>query len=296
MQIGSESLAHYRARGISVYNRYPEMKQRFPSADCPEFERFIDTEGVLYYQELQEVAVPFPKWQDMATVGGETDLRQFLKIGYDCYLSILPPLKSLADGARLLDFGVGCGRTIRFFYRQCDQYELHGCDVDASSISYLKDRVPFIKAIATSNRPPLPYSANYFDAVYCISVFTHFTAVAFSEWLLEICRVLKPHATLALTLHGEHSFDLVERNPQHRKSIRIDEASYQQSRGCMASEGFVFAHQYVGSADIDEDRYGINFISMDMFVRATRSWFDLVSYEPERIGGWQDLAVLRKRS
>jgi SAM-dependent methyltransferase len=296
MPIGPESLFHYMYRERSAYERYADLQCRFPSSDCPEFKRFIDTEGVLFYREIQEVGVPFPYWQDMVTVGGETDLREFLKIGHDCYQVIFPEVASLASGGRVLDFGVGCGRTMRFFYRHCRDFELHGCDVDSSSINHLREEVPFIKAVVSKNNPPLPYGEGFFDYVYCISVFTHFTQLAFREWIAELCRVLKAGGKLSLTLHGPHAFELVDGDSERRHNLTVNEADFQIARSHFASEGFVFANQGVGSSDIDQERYGINFITPETFARLVQPHFDLISYEPGRISNWQDLAVLSKKA
>jgi hypothetical protein len=76
----------------------------------------------------------------------------------------------------------------------------------------------------------------------------------------------------------------------------VNEADFQISRAGFTTEGFVFARQGVGSSDIDQERYGINFITPETFARLMHPHFDLISYEPGRISNWQDLAVLRKKA
>jgi SAM-dependent methyltransferase len=192
MRIDETSLFHYVAREQSLFQRTQEFRELYPSWDSRMFQKYVDTTGILFFREMQEVGVPFPSWKDMLTVGGETDLRLFLGVGYACYEKLLPHLPPPVGKPAILDFGIGCGRTMRFFYRQCADYDFHGCDVDTSAIRYLQDEVQFVKAAVSTHDPPLPYETGAFDFIYCISVFTHFTQEAFISWMNEIQRILKP--------------------------------------------------------------------------------------------------------
>jgi hypothetical protein len=51
----------------------------------------------------------------------------------------------------------------------------------------------------------------------------------------------------------------------------------------------------VGSGDIDTRQYGISFVQDEQVGRQVGSSFDLRSYLPGEVGGWQDLAVLQRR-
>lgn len=106
---------HYLIRARSLWNRQPTLQKRFPLPDEFPYADYVDSEAIVYQRELQEVGVAFPDSESMINVGGETDLRMFLKTGLGCFRKIrghLPP--KLAD-LSILDFGVGCGRTARFF-------------------------------------------------------------------------------------------------------------------------------------------------------------------------------------
>lgn len=222
--LNSINLQHYIIRCQSLFDRSKDLQDRFGSYQTLAYERYADTEAVINIREIQESGVPFPHWQEMLNVGGETDLRIFLNVGYDCYQVIKKYMPdNLPLPARVLDFGVGCARTMRFFFREQEKFDCYGCDVDTHSIAYIKKSIPFIKATVSNNMPPLPYVANYFDLIYCISVFTHFNMRTFLEWLNEMYRIIKPGGTFLVTLHSEWAFSLLETEPHRRALIRISE-------------------------------------------------------------------------
>ena len=57
-------------------------------------------------------------------------------------------------------------------------------------------------------RPICPFEDNYFDLVYGISVFTHISDLA-DAWFLELLRVLRPGGHAYLTIHDEHTVELL---------------------------------------------------------------------------------------
>ena len=73
----NSQLYHYIVRIDSLWKRSASLQKTYARPDDPEFGKYIDTEAILYYRELQDCGVSFPSWQDMLTVGGETDLRLF---------------------------------------------------------------------------------------------------------------------------------------------------------------------------------------------------------------------------
>ena len=288
-------LNDYLIRSANLYSRDVSLQQRFSSPEDPAFQKFIDTEAILNFREIQEAGLPFPPWQEMLTVGGETDLRLFLSIGYACYESIRKYIPADLDfPIEVLDFGVGCARTMRFFYRESDKFICHGCDVDRRAIDYLSRSIPFIRAKATNNLPPLPYGTGYFDLVYSISVFTHLEFNTVKLWLKEMHRILKVNGVLELSLHGPRSYGIVLNEPQRRRLIGIDDREFESKKMLFDNEGFVWMKQPVGSTDIDTSQFGISFISRECFERIISPYFTLVDYAEGELGGWQDLAILRK--
>jgi SAM-dependent methyltransferase len=291
------SLKDYLLRELNLFNRNAELRGRFGSTDNAEFIKFIETEAIIFFRELQEVGIPFPPSQEMLTVGGETDLRIFLSIGYTCFESVCRNIPAdLKSPIKLLDFGIGCARTMRFFFREMDKFHCYGCDVDRKAISYIQDSIPFIKATSTKNLPPLPYPKEFFDLVYSVSVFSHLDYIAFHAWLAEIHRVLAWRGIFQVTIHGELAFSIVSNEPERRNLIGISENEFSLKKNYFDETGFVWMKHPTGSADIDTSQFGISFISRAQFEHFINPFFELVEYTSGEIGGWQDLAVMRKRT
>ena len=284
---------HYFARGQAYWERSPEIKKRFPVRDRADFWRHIDVEAILYIREIQDVAVAFPPWREMSTVGGETDLRIFLGVGRDCY-DLLHRYMVLENGRkRILDFGVGCGRTARHFYRDLATTEMFGCDVDGDAIRFLDKQVEFIHADKSNNLPPLDYGSEFFDYVYSISVFTNLNEVAFRAWSFEIARVLVPGGKALITLHGSTAIKKME-EPGRIQSINVSEENYNFQKQNLESKGFFWAPQIAGSSDIDTEQYGISFLDERQLANFLPPNLEVETYEAGAISGWQDLVVLRK--
>ena len=106
------------------------------------------------------------------------------------------------DGRRVLDFGCGAGRTLRHFVREatgCEFYAMRyrqrehrvGADASVPAVPLLRQR--------RVSAAPLPSAS--LDLVYAISVFTHLTT-RWSDWLLEVHRLLRPGGLALLTFMG----------------------------------------------------------------------------------------------
>lgn len=160
-------------------------------------------------------------------------IEEFLRIGEGCALHIrqraLEMGVDLDSSARVLDFGCGCGRTIRWFLNDASA-EFHGVDVDADAIAWCQKYLPRGRFLANGRKPPLPYPDQYFDAAYCVSVFTHLDESMQDAWLAELHRILKPGGAILLSVHGEAASavlaeedraELQRRGFLHRRSQKL---------------------------------------------------------------------------
>jgi SAM-dependent methyltransferase len=109
---------------------------------------------------------------------------------------------------RVLDFGCAEGRMLRHLWDRSDR-ELWGVDINAERITWCQQHLaPPIRFATTTTAPHLPFVDGYFDLVYALSVFTHITELA-DAWFLELLRVLRPGGHAYLTIHDEHSIDVL---------------------------------------------------------------------------------------
>jgi SAM-dependent methyltransferase len=290
-----DRLHDYLVRAKNLYDRDSELQKRYSSADSEEFLRFIDTEGVIYFQELSDASFPFPPWTEMLTVGGETDIRKFLSIGYACFNSVFRCITPDNRKRKILDFGVGCARTMRFFYRYLDKFECYGCDVDKKSIEYLNKSMPFIDAYSSNTLPKLKYHDDFFDIIFCISVFTHFNKDLFETWMGEMYRIMKKGGIFIFSLHGTTAYNIISRESDRRRMIGINDEEFEKSKIKYKEEGFIWVPQPVGSSDIDTKTFGINFLDETRIKEIIPDCFEIIDYKKGELGGWQDLVVVRKK-
>lgn len=197
--------------------------------------------------------------------------------------------RSFADFDRLLDFGCGCGRLIRHLGPIADRVEIHGTDIDAEMIEWLRANVPFGRFELAPHEPPSPYPDHHFDLVVGHSVFTHLDERFQDLWLAELQRITRPDGVLMLTVEGE--------------------STWARTRHASVSAG-----EDVGRWQRELEARGILFIENDGWVGSTHpgfyhstihapwyvfehwsEFFDVEAYLPD--GSWsQDLVVLRRRA
>ena len=120
----------------------------------------------------------------------------------DQILSMLPEGWELS-GRRALDFGCGAGRTLRHFLDVAGDAELSGCDIDTTSVDWIREQMsPPLQVFASEPQPPLPRPDGSFDLIWAISVFTHLTD-SWSQWMAELHRLLADDGLLIVTYMGE---------------------------------------------------------------------------------------------
>lgn len=233
----------------------------------------------------------FPSWEGMLTVGGETDLRLFLKIGRACYDEIISHFTRKNSIIRCLDFGIGCGRTARHFYRSLGKIELHGCGVDRHSIEWLYNNVPFIIPVNSNKTPPLSCENDYFDVIYSVSVFSHLNEQAFRDWICELARITVSGGKIIFTIHGNHALSVLQKR-DNGASVGVNPEAFLGILDLYNKEGFSWMPQSTTSDDIDVGQYGISFVSHTRLNRLLPNNTRMTNHKPAAISNWQDIVVL----
>lgn len=106
------------------------------------------------------------------------------------------------EGKRVLDFGCGCGRTLRQLAGEAARASFSGCDIHAESIRWVEEHLsPPFEVFVNGEEPPLPLEDASCDLVFASSVFSHLTD-AWARWLVEVHRVLDEDGLLVATFHG----------------------------------------------------------------------------------------------
>lgn len=129
------------------------------------------------------------------------------------------------DGKRVLDFGCGSGRVLRWLLDTADGAELYGCDIDAPCVAWTAENLQPVQAMAIDPDPPLDYPDAAFDLVYATSVFSHLTD-SWADWLLELRRVLRPGGTLIASVMGRASSEAIAHEPWDPDRIGMNVLGY----------------------------------------------------------------------
>jgi SAM-dependent methyltransferase len=233
-----------------------------------------------HFESRIDADIPLPPAMLRFRVTESASAKDFVTIGRGCARLIEEQIISSGidlrcPPPRVLDFGCGCGRTITWFIRNYANVEFRGVDVDAEAIQWCREQFP--NGQFTTNRPlpPLHYPDQYFDVVYCLSVFTHLDEDMQDAWLRELRRILKPGRLLILTVHGRNATRHV--TPEDLKTLNTVGFLHKKSRKL---------------AGIVPEWYHTTWHSRDYIVNRVSRWFQIASY-CEIPDGLQDVLVCR---
>lgn len=150
------------------------------------------------------------------------------------------------EGARVrvLDFASGWGRVTRFLVRRRAAAEITVSDIDAAAVAWQRRR------FGVGGFPSAPRAADLacderYDAVVCLSLFSHLPEESFRAWLARLVDLVAPGGLLLFSVHDEAELLPGRTMPPSgihfeavSESERLEKASYGSA---WVSEGFVAA-------------------------------------------------------
>jgi SAM-dependent methyltransferase len=215
-------------------------------------------------------------------VHGDLDLESFLETGKQCAGDIRRALehvdRDIGSFEIVLDFGCGCGRTLRWLAPWAEKSELHGTDIDRDAISWCQRSIPFARFAVNDALPPLPYPDESFDLVYLVSVFTHLTEDLQFRWLEELRRVARRGGYVLVTVRGSY---YVER-------LAADDRAELEKRG------FVFSQLPDHLQDMFPGWYQTATHTEDYVRKSYSAYFEVVRHLPQALDGCQDIVILKR--
>ena len=197
----------------------------------------------------------------------------------------------LADGRRVLDFGCSSGRVVRVLAAAYPGIDWHGSDPIPAAIEWAREHLPGIAFELGPEAPPLPYEDASFDAVFAISIWSHFSPSAAAAWLREMRRIVKPGAHLLLTTHGHTTLD-------HDEAAQVRGAEQlAEIERSLYEQGVWFKNEFGPQGDhgVANADWGTAFVSPEWLLALTTPDWELVEFAPGRVESNQDLYVLRRR-
>lgn len=203
--------------------------------------------------------------------------------------------KPLRPDSRFLDFGCGWGRYLRFFWRDVDEANLYGCDVNQAVVDLCRElHVPgTIDHI--DPRGTLPYASASFDAIIAYSVFTHLPEDVHLHWMRELARVARPGAAVCLTLEPRRFLDFIRDTPsdaphEWHRALTAHRPQLPECYRAFDAGEFVFLPTNRGM----EDTYGDAVVPLSYVERSWSPHFSVEDYVDDPRKFWQAVLVARR--
>jgi ubiquinone/menaquinone biosynthesis C-methylase UbiE len=193
---------------------------------------------------------------------------------------------SIRSGDRILDFGCGAGRMLRWLKPHAEKCEIWGVEINSELVYWANQFLnpPFNFATSTTV-PHLPFEDKYFNFIYCGSVFTHIDDFAIS-WLLELRRILSKDSILFITIHDYNTINEFDNNPIYKNTWI---AKFMNENELYANNKFKFRMLVNGRGPASQVFYEI-----DSFVKSISSIFDVISVTLNAYGFQTGLLLKRK--
>lgn len=206
----------------------------------------------------------------------------FLATGWRVYSDLKRELERVGPGfaaGRILDWGCGCGRVLRYVLEDVPADRVCGCDIDREAVEWLAGAAAGASFGVILPEPPTEYPEESFDLVYGISVLTHLREEMQDRWLQELRRICKRGGYVAVTVHGA---DLSPR--------RLKRSLIRRGFAEMGSAQSSYFAPYAGG------RYYRNaFHTADYIERCWCDRFELLEYICRGVNAHQDLVIMRRR-
>ncbi len=167
-------------------------------------------------KDLKLSGVPLPGFPDteiqINTTGqsGRETLCEAFIFYEDCLKLFSNASAFKRDNKKLLDFGIGWGRVLRFFMKDFLPENLYGVDINEDLLSLCKETFKWGTFIKSNAFPPVDLPDQSMDFIVGYSVFSHLSEEACMDWVKEFSRILRPGGIAALTTRGRWFLDYCE--------------------------------------------------------------------------------------
>ena len=163
---------------------------------------WLNTEGYRELPDLRRVLPGLPDEQlQSQTIGSSGD--KALSEAFLAYTLFKQLYEShvgpIGKCQRILDFGCGWGRILRFFLKDLDAQKLWGIDPSEERIQACQATNRWCQFQKSSLFPPSDLHGESCDLIYGYSVFSHLAERTQQLWLTEFHRLLRPGGLLVMT-------------------------------------------------------------------------------------------------
>jgi len=192
----------------------------------------------------------------------------------------------LQPGQRALEMGCATGRLLRWFKDEAERGEFWGIDLNAGYIAWCQQYLsPPFHFAATTTFPHLPFSDGYFDLIYAGSVFSHVSELV-DAWFLELRRILKTGGKLYVTVHDNHTIELLRTTRRHEPLAQMLVAHRSKLDTAGAPFGMFTIRRSPRGAQVFYDR--------EYLFQKLEPFFDVLAVRPEAYGHQTGILLARK--
>ncbi len=209
--------------------------------------------------------------------------------------------KPFEAAERIMDFGCGTSRVLRYMVEFVDGPEFYGSEVFRESVEWGRTAFPEVIYIHQDSSPPLQLDSSFFDIIYAFSIFSHLSEEAHCLWLNELHRLLRPGGLLLLTIQGKVIMERCgDENDEVRYKLKMHKQDYEKLRKRFDENGFAFylpyARDHLARGGLDPRNFGLTFISSNYISRNWLSRFALLQHDEGAIDRFQDYVILKTRA
>lgn len=197
--------SRYKAQLKKIYDtRYSKGAEAY-DLFCDSGENFwhwLIQQGLNIYPGIQEKMPYMPDEELQLQFTGNSG-RKTLEEAFNFYSLIKNTAGKYGVGfgkeCKILDYGCGWGRILRFFLKEVPERNLFGTDCDEEIIKICKATNLKCNLVINDIYPPVAFENETFDIIYSYSVFSHLSEDAHLKWIGEFSRILKPGGILIVT-------------------------------------------------------------------------------------------------
>ena len=291
-----------------VKGRFEEMcreKPELAEKRGREFEYvwdWVQSGGVLSDEKLRGLVPGIPP-KELREITAATDVELFLFSGLLDVASFLCLFHRHHGGVRegervrVLDFGAGCGRMVRFFCGNEARYEAYASEVNPAHVGWMRENLRGVRVLRNGVLPPLEGSGEGFDLIYSLSVLTHLNLGATDAWVEEMHARLRPGGVLIFTVHGDRALEITAGSGSHQELMGMTAGMARGIRANLKREGCAYLRydaEVLRLANAGGD-YGISVMDVEWVRRRGGRFFEGVELVAAAVRGWQDVVVMRRR-
>jgi SAM-dependent methyltransferase len=246
-------------------------------------------------------SLPSDVQRTLTGTDGVTSLREGFKIyrmiADACARSGAP----IEPSTRVLDFGCGWGRILRFFMRDVLPDRLVGVDCLPLSVDACTQSNPWCEFQLISAMPPTTLTTGSFDVVFLYSVFSHLSEAAHRRWIPEFFRMLRPGGLLIASTRPRWYIEWVaQARAIAPRPAWVDQGpalAFLDTAGVLERyDRGEYCHTPIGSAPpLDASIWGETCIPRTYAEQQWEAWFDILDFIDDPATAEQAVIVARRR-